>query len=130
MSRTIDYGNLMHRAMRGLIQEVLVDVKENGLPGQHHFFITFDTMHPDVEIAVITDTAGGLIDRLRNHDVEAAFIAEPVVFETIETQPVFEEALVLANQDVIELLLLLGQPMCDALFRLVPQSKAFVTPVL
>jgi hypothetical protein len=26
-------------------------VQENGLPGQHHFFITFDTMHPDVEMA-------------------------------------------------------------------------------
>ena len=51
MSRTIDYGNLMHQAMRSLIQTVLTDVAENGLPGQHHFFITFDTMHPDVEIA-------------------------------------------------------------------------------
>ena len=37
MTRTIDYGNLMHRAMRGLIQEVLNDVRDNGLPGQHHF---------------------------------------------------------------------------------------------
>lgn len=51
MDRDIDYGNLMHRAMRGLIKEVLDDVAERGLPGQHHFFITFDTMHPDVEIA-------------------------------------------------------------------------------
>ena len=51
MTDTIDYGNLMHRAMRGLIQEVLEDVAKTGLPGQHHFFITFDTMHPDVEIA-------------------------------------------------------------------------------
>ncbi len=51
MTRTIDYGNLMHQAMRSLIQTVLSDVAENGLPGQHHFFITFDTMHPDVEIA-------------------------------------------------------------------------------
>lgn len=51
MSRKIDYGNLMHRAMRGLIQEVLSDVAAQGLPGEHHFFITFDTMHPDVEIA-------------------------------------------------------------------------------
>ncbi len=50
MTSTIDYGNLMHRAMRGLIQEVLSDVQKDGLPGQHHFFITFDTMHPDVEI--------------------------------------------------------------------------------
>lgn len=51
MTRTIDYGTLMHSAMRGLIQNVLTDVSENGLPGQHHFFITFDTMHPDVEMA-------------------------------------------------------------------------------
>jgi uncharacterized protein len=51
MTRRIDYGSLMHRAMRGLIQEVLKDIQANGLPGEHHFFITFDTLHPDVEIA-------------------------------------------------------------------------------
>lgn len=50
-NRSIDYGNLMHRAMRGLIQQVLTRVAAEGLPGKHHFFITFDTMHPDVEIA-------------------------------------------------------------------------------
>ncbi|SLN62489.1 Stringent starvation protein B [Roseovarius litorisediminis] len=41
----------MHRAMRGLIQEVLADVRDNGLPGAHHFFITFDTTHPDARLA-------------------------------------------------------------------------------
>lgn len=51
MSRNIDYGNLMHEAMRGLIRKVLTDVSENGLPGSHHFFITFDTSHPDAELA-------------------------------------------------------------------------------
>jgi uncharacterized protein len=51
MARGIDYGNLMHRAMRGLIQTVLEDVARNGLPGAHHFFITFDTRHPDVQMA-------------------------------------------------------------------------------
>jgi hypothetical protein len=51
MPRRIDYGKLMHRAMRGLIQEVLTGVAEEGLPGEHHFFITFDTTHPDVAIA-------------------------------------------------------------------------------
>ena len=51
VTSTIDYGNLMHSAMRGLIQKVLVDIQKDGLPGAHHFFITFDTMHPDVEIA-------------------------------------------------------------------------------
>ncbi|GGH18778.1 hypothetical protein SAMN05444007_101136 [Cribrihabitans marinus] len=51
MSQSIDYGNLMHTAMRGLIKTVLRDVAERGLPGAHHFFITFDTTHPGVEIA-------------------------------------------------------------------------------
>lgn len=51
MSRNIDYGNLMHEAMRGLIRKVLEDVSDNGLPGAHHFFITFDTSHPDAELA-------------------------------------------------------------------------------
>ena len=51
MARSIDYGNLMHRAMRGLIQTVLTDVAENGLPGAHHFFITFDTKHLGVAMA-------------------------------------------------------------------------------
>ncbi len=51
MARSIDYGNLMHRAMRGLIQTVLADVAAHGLPGPHHFFITFDTTYPGVELA-------------------------------------------------------------------------------
>ncbi|WP_417248737.1 SspB family protein [Celeribacter sp.] len=51
MAKSIDYGNLMHDAMRGLIRKVLEGVQSDGLPGEHHFFITFDTMHPDVELA-------------------------------------------------------------------------------
>ncbi|MEM8978208.1 MAG: ClpXP protease specificity-enhancing factor SspB [Pseudomonadota bacterium] len=53
MDSVIDYGTLMHRAMRSLIQEVLSDIAANNceLPGAHHFFITFDTLHPDVELA-------------------------------------------------------------------------------
>ncbi|MEQ9258089.1 MAG: ClpXP protease specificity-enhancing factor SspB [Roseovarius sp.] len=51
MSRTIDYGKLMHSAMRGLIQQVLTGVRDHGLPGAHHFFITFDTTHPHARLA-------------------------------------------------------------------------------
>ena len=51
MSDTIDYGNLMHDAMRDLIRKVLEDVSKTGLPGEHHFFINFDTNHDAVEIA-------------------------------------------------------------------------------
>ena len=51
MSQGIDYGKLMHRAMRSLIQDVLGEVAASGLPGAHHFFITFDTTHEEVAIA-------------------------------------------------------------------------------
>ena len=51
MAREIDYGGMMHRAMQRLIADVLQAVAEEGLPGDHHFFITFDTRDPDVEMA-------------------------------------------------------------------------------
>ncbi|MEM9796935.1 MAG: ClpXP protease specificity-enhancing factor SspB [Pseudomonadota bacterium] len=47
----IDYGTMMHDAMRGLIARVLRRVGQEGLPGDHHFFISFDTTHPGVDIA-------------------------------------------------------------------------------
>jgi len=51
MTRGIDYGRLMHHAMRGLIRQVLEQIAQSGLPGAHHFFISFDTTHPGVEMA-------------------------------------------------------------------------------
>jgi hypothetical protein len=47
----MNYGNTMHRATRSLIAEVLTEVGRDGLPGEHHFFITYDTQHPDVKMA-------------------------------------------------------------------------------
>ena len=51
MARGIDYGGMMHRAMQGLIADVLQGVADEGLPGDHHFFITFDTRDEGVEMA-------------------------------------------------------------------------------
>jgi len=48
---TLNYGRLMEQAMRGVLAEVLAQVAETGLPGDHHFYITFDTTHPGVVIA-------------------------------------------------------------------------------
>ena len=50
MAKSIDYGNLMHVAMRGLIQTVLEGVARDGLPGAHHFYITFDTTEAGVDL--------------------------------------------------------------------------------
>ena len=47
----LDYGGMMHRAMRGLVREVLDQVAAEGLPGDHHFFISFDTRTRGVQIA-------------------------------------------------------------------------------
>ena len=49
-SEKFDYGRYMEKAMRGVMAEVLGHVAEHGLPGDHHFYITFDTTHPGVDI--------------------------------------------------------------------------------
>ena len=51
MTGTLDYGNIMNRAMRVFVRDVLQQVADHGLPGEHHFFITLDTQHPEVDIA-------------------------------------------------------------------------------
>lgn len=51
--------------------------------------------YPAVQIQLETGTAKELLDRLLDGDVEIAFVAEPVSFERLRTQPVFEERLVL-----------------------------------
>jgi hypothetical protein len=51
VSRGINYGRLMHKALRQLISDVLAQVAKHGLPGKHHFYITFDTRHPGVDMA-------------------------------------------------------------------------------
>jgi len=51
MSGGIDYASLMYRAMRRLIRDVLNDVAKHGLPGDHHFFIVFDTGHPGASVS-------------------------------------------------------------------------------
>jgi len=55
----------------------------------------YHARYPDVEITLVTDTAGGLAERLRKGGIEAAFLAEPVPLEGVETQAVFTEELVL-----------------------------------
>jgi hypothetical protein len=47
----IRYDVLAQEALRGLVRKVLAEVAQAGLPGEHHFFITFDTRHPGVRIS-------------------------------------------------------------------------------
>ena len=40
---TIDYEALAQDALRGVVRTVLVQAAKTGLPGEHHFYISFDT---------------------------------------------------------------------------------------
>jgi len=48
--KTLNYGQLMQKAMRSMMADVLGRVAEHGLPGDHHFYICFETDHPGVDI--------------------------------------------------------------------------------
>lgn len=45
------YDLWIEEALRGVIRRSLRTVEDMGLPGDHHFYITFRTDHPDLDIA-------------------------------------------------------------------------------
>ena len=47
---SIDYSLLMREALRDVPRQVLRRVAASGLPGDHHFFVTFRTDHPRVNV--------------------------------------------------------------------------------
>ena len=47
----IRYDILTQEALRKVIRKVLEEVQRTGLPGDHHFFITFDTRFPGVRLS-------------------------------------------------------------------------------
>lgn len=44
----LHYDVMVENALRGVVRQALAQVAENGLPGEHHFYVTFRTDHPDV----------------------------------------------------------------------------------
>ena len=46
----LGYDRIVERQLRGVAREVLAQVAARGLPGDHHFYITFRTDHPGVSI--------------------------------------------------------------------------------
>jgi len=45
------YDKMVERALRGVVREAISFAIANGLPGAHHFYITFKTAAPGVEIS-------------------------------------------------------------------------------
>lgn len=48
---TLDYERLVDGALKGVVREALALAARRGLPGAHHFYLTFKTAHPGVELS-------------------------------------------------------------------------------
>ncbi|HVV61419.1 MAG TPA: ClpXP protease specificity-enhancing factor SspB [Pseudolabrys sp.] len=51
MADHIRYDLLTQQALRAVVRNVLADVAKKGLPGDHHFYITFDTKADGVKLS-------------------------------------------------------------------------------
>lgn len=45
------YDRMVEQALRGVVRRALQVVAERGLPGAHHFYLTFLTGHPGVQMS-------------------------------------------------------------------------------
>ena len=44
----IDYVARIDSALREVVRDLLAEIAEEGLPGSHHFYLSFNTKHPGV----------------------------------------------------------------------------------
>jgi hypothetical protein len=78
------YDLLAQQALRGVVQRVLADAAKNGLPGEHHFYISFDTRAPGVRIS----------QRLREkYPEEMTIVLQHQFWDLIVTDDAFEVGL-------------------------------------
>lgn len=49
-SSDLRYDRMVEDALRSVVRHALIHVGEHGLPGNHHFYITFRTDHRDCDI--------------------------------------------------------------------------------
>ena len=47
---TLRYDKMVESALRGVVRQAISEVQSRGLPGEHHFYITFMTDFPGVQI--------------------------------------------------------------------------------
>jgi hypothetical protein len=80
----IRYDILAQEALRGVVRRVLIDAAKKGLPGEHHFFITFDTRAPGVRMS----------DRLRaQHPEEMTVVLQHQFWDLTVAEHAFEVGL-------------------------------------
>jgi len=84
MADHIRYDLLTQQALRGVVRSVLTDAAKKGLPGDHHFFIEFDTHAAGVRMS----------DRLRaQHPEKMTIILQHQFWDLAVTETAFEVGL-------------------------------------
>jgi uncharacterized protein len=48
---SLHYPSLIDHAMRQVVRDVLQQISSTGLPGEHHFYISFNTTYPGVKMS-------------------------------------------------------------------------------
>jgi uncharacterized protein len=80
----IRYDILAQAALRGVVRTVLADAAKKGLPGEHHFKITFNTTAPGVKLS----------ERMRSrYSQEMTIVLQHQFWDLIVTEPAFEVGL-------------------------------------
>jgi uncharacterized protein len=80
----IRYDILAQEALRGLVRTVLADTAAKGLPGDHHFFITFETGAEGVRLS----------PRLRSqHPINMTIVLQHQFWDLSVTEEAFEVGL-------------------------------------
>lgn len=80
----IRYDVLVQDALRGVVRKVMREVADGGLPGEHHFYIAFDTTAPGVRMS----------SRLRQqHPEEMTVVLQHQFWDLAVTDHAFEVGL-------------------------------------
>jgi uncharacterized protein len=80
----IRYDILAQAALRGVVRTVLIDAAKKGLPGEHHFKITFNTTAPGVRLS----------ERMRErYPTEMTIVLQHQFWDLAVTEQAFEVGL-------------------------------------
>ena len=78
------YDILAQEALRGVVRKVLAEVSRTGLPGEHHFFISFATRAPGTRISE---------ELLKQYDKEMTIVLQNQYWDLKVTESAFEVGL-------------------------------------
>lgn len=86
------YDILAQEALRGVVRKVLAEVSRTGLPGDHHFFISFATRAPGVRLSE---------KLLTQYDKEMTIVIQNQFWDLKVTESTFEVGLSFDGQPEI-----------------------------